>query len=243
MGGPRVVAIVQARVGSTRLPGKALLPLAGTPMVIHVLRRVMAVRGVDEVAVAIPDGAADDVLAAVVREAETDARLVRGPENDVLARYDLAATSTRAEVVLRITADCPMFSPAVGTRVLSAFVDCDYASNTQPRSFPRGLDTEVFSRDALAAAHQEASASAEREHVTPFIYRRPERFTLRNVTDTVDRSDLRWTVDTPEDLAFADAVYAALGPRFEMHDVLALLADQPYLAKINAGSLQKELGQ
>jgi spore coat polysaccharide biosynthesis protein SpsF len=241
IGGRRVVAIVQARVGSTRLRGKVLLPLAGTPMVAHVLRRTMLLPGVDEVAAAVPEGTDDDPLAALAKA--VGARVVRGPEDDVLARYDLAAAAADAEAVVRVTADCPLWSPAVGSRVLASFVGCDYSSNTQPRTFPRGLDTEVFTREVLRVAHREARDTVDREHVTPYIYRHPERFSTRNVSDSVDRSELRWTVDTPDDMAFARAVYQALGPSFEMHDVLALLAERPALGTLNSWVIQKPLGQ
>jgi spore coat polysaccharide biosynthesis protein SpsF len=241
IGGRRVVVIVQARVGSTRLPGKVLVPLAGIPMVVHVLRRAMLLDGADEVVAAIPDGAHDEPLA--VAAASVGVRVVRGPEDDVLSRYEVAAATSDAEVVVRVTADCPLWSPAIGSRVLGAFTVHECASNTRPRTFPRGLDTEVFSREALAIANREARDEVDREHVTPFLYRRPDRFPHRNVSDSVDRSEMRWTVDTPEDMAFVQAVYGALGPAFEMQDVLNLMDERPELAVINRAVVQKNLGQ
>ena len=235
----RVVAIVQARVGSTRLPGKVLMPLAGRPMVAHVLDRAAATVGVDAVAAAIPDLPEDDVLAAVCRR--SGVRVVRGSSEDVLSRYATAAGESEAEIVVRLTADCPLLSPLVSGEVLGRFEGCDYASNTLRRTYPRGLDTEVFSADALHAAHAEASGAAEREHVTPFIYRRPERFRLVEVLNDVDLSDLRWTVDTPDDFSFARAVYDALGAEFEVADVLALLERRPALRQLNASTQQKPL--
>lgn len=239
--GRRVVAIVQARVGSTRLPGKVLMPLAGRPMVEHVLHRAAAIDAVDEVVAGLPDLAEDDPLAEVARA--TGTRVVRGSADDVLGRYAAAAAASAAEIVVRITADCPLLSAEVSGRVLTAIADCDYASNTIVRTFPRGLDTEVFLREVLDSADAEARDPAEREHVTPFIYRHPDRFVLRQVTDALDRSALRWTVDTPEDMAFASAVYEALGALFEMRDVLSLLAERPELAAMNQGSVQKPLGR
>ena len=238
--GRRVVAIVQARVGSSRLPGKVLMPIAGRPMVEHVLHRADAIDAVDEVVAALPDIAEDDPLAEVVRA--TGTRVVRGSPGDVLARYAAAATASAAEIVVRITADCPLLSPEVSGRVLAAFADCDYASNTVVRTFPRGLDTEVFSRKALERAHAEARDPVEREHVTPFLYGHPDRFVLRQVIDALDRSALRWTVDTPADMAFVSAVYEELGACFEMRDVLALLTKRPELNALNQGSVQKPLG-
>ncbi len=240
IGGRRVVAIVQARVGSTRLPAKVLAPLAGHPMVAHVLRRAAQVEGVDEVVAAIPDLAEDDPQADVA--AAAGMRVVRGPAADVLGRYALAAAASGAEVVMRLTADCPLLSPRVSGRVLDAYEACDYVSNTLTRTFPRGLDTEVFSREALELAAGEATDDVAREHVTPFIYGHPERFVLRQLTDATDRSGLRWTVDTPEDMAFASRVYQALGEGFELDDVLALLDRQPEIGELNRHTVQKPLG-
>lgn len=236
----RVVAIVQARVGSTRLPGKVLMPLGGRPMVVQVLDRARLIAGVHEVVAAVPDLVEDDALAEAA--AAAGAKVLRGPADDVLERYSRAATASSADVVVRLTADCPLLSPQVSGLVLDQFRDCDYASNTLRRSYPRGLDTEVFGAQALDVAAREAVDPAEREHVTPFLYRRPERFRLREVVDATDRSAMRWTVDTPDDMALARAVYDALGSRFEMDDVLALLADRPELAELNRDSVQKPIG-
>lgn len=237
--GQRVVAIIQARVGSTRLPGKVLMPLAGQPMVAHVVARAREIVGVDAVVAAIPDLAEDDPLAAAA--AAAGAEVVRGPADDVLARYHGAAALAGADVVVRITADCPLLSPLVSGNVLAAFVDCDYASNTLRRTYPRGLDTEVLTTAALDTADREAADPIDREHVTPFIYRRPDRFRLRDVVADIDRSDLRWTVDTADDMAFATAVYDALGAAFEMDDVLELLQRRPALAELNRSSVQKPI--
>jgi len=239
IGGRRVVVIVQARVGSTRLPAKVLMPLAGRPMVEHVLRRAAAITGVDEVVAAIPDRADDDLLAEAVMA--TGMRLVRGSADDVLARYAAAAASADAEIVVRVTADCPFLSRVVSGGVLAGYVKCDYVSNTLERTYPRGLDTEAFSREALDTAQREARDRVDREHVTPFIYRHPNRFIVRQVLADVDRSALRWTVDTPEDMEFARAVYDALGSTFEMGEVLELLARRPELGDLNRDSVQKQL--
>ena len=234
-----VVAVVQARMGSTRLPGKVLMPLAGEPMVTHVLHRAQAISGVDTVVAALPDLTEDDVLAATCQR--SGALVIRGSAHDVLARYSKAAQATDAEIVVRLTADCPFLSPAISAHVLSRFGNCDYASNTLERTYPRGLDTEVFTRRALDTANREASHPTEREHVTPFIYRRPDRFALMSVRNDYDRSDHRWTVDTADDMTFAVAVYDSLGPQFEMEDVFSLLLRSPELRALNSSSQQKEL--
>ena len=213
------------------------MPLAGRAMVLHVLDRAMRIGGVDDVVAAIPDLAEDDRLAEAI---ESEGYMVsRGPSEDVLARYVVAAERSKAQVAIRLTADCPMLSPRVSGRVLDAFVDCDYASNTVVRSYPRGLDTEVLSVEALLLADSESTRPSEREHVTPFIYNHPERFTLRSLVDGVDRSGMRWTVDTPEDMAFAVSIYNELGAAFEMDNVLAFLECRPEIAGINRGIIQK----
>jgi spore coat polysaccharide biosynthesis protein SpsF len=239
MPGQRTVAVVQARMGSTRLPGKVLMPLAGRAMVLHVLDRAARIRGVNAVVAAIPDLADDDLLAETV--ASAGYAVSRGASDDVLARYGAAARQNNAEVIVRITADCPMLSPRVSGRVLDVFLGCDYASNTVERSFPRGLDTEVMTTEALNIAVREATKPSEREHVTPFIYNHPERFRLRFAVDGNDRSGLRWTVDTPEDMAFVTTIYDELGPDFEMEDALGLLQSRPELSRVDSPAIEKPL--
>lgn len=239
----RVVAIIQARMGSTRLPGKVLEPIGGRPMLAHVVERAMRIRGVDGAIVAIPDLAEDDVLAAAATELGTP--VVRGPADDVLARYVMAldAAGPATDAIVRITADCPLLSPSVSGRVVAALADADYASNTLDRTYPRGLDTEAIRADILRLAAHEARSAAEREHVTPFIWRRPERFRLGSVRDGVDRSHLRWTVDVPEDLEAVRAIHAELGPGpFDVEAILELLDRRPDLATMNAGVEQKRIG-
>ncbi|MGH2444662.1 MAG: cytidylyltransferase domain-containing protein [Candidatus Limnocylindria bacterium] len=236
----RTVVVIQARMGSTRLPGKVLAGIAGRPMIAHVLERARLIAGTDEVVVAVPDLPEDDQLAAAV--SALDARAIRGSAEDVLNRYITAMDATGATTVVRVTADCPLLSPRVASSVVAAHADgeVDYASNTLGRTYPRGLDTEAVAGSALRAAQRESTSPGEREHVTPFIWHRPERFRLRSVRADVDRSQLRWTVDEPADLAFVRAVHEELGPRpFEIEDVLALLKQRPGLAALNATVTQK----
>lgn len=236
----RTVAIIQARMGSTRLPGKVLSDIAGRPMIAHVIERADRIKGVDEVVVAIPDLIEDNRLAdAIIR---LDHRVIRGPADDVLERYVLAADATGAETIVRITADCPVLSPSISSAVVAAFVNdgVDYVSNTITRTYPRGLDTEVFGAESLRQAADEATSPSEREHVTPFIWRRPERFRLRSIRAPVDRSSLRWTVDTEDDLAFVRKIYAELhDDLFDTDEILTLLAMRPELVAINASVAQK----
>jgi spore coat polysaccharide biosynthesis protein SpsF len=242
----KVVAVIQARMGSTRLPGKVMAPVAGRPMIDHVIERVSRIPSVDEIVVATTAEPSDDPL--VDHLDGLGARVIRGSTTDVLARYWAAAESTRADAIVRVTGDCPLLSPGVAGRVVAAFLsepDCDYASNTLVRTYPRGLDTEVFSLAALSVANAEARSSADREHVTGFIWRQPNRFRLRGVAADVDHHTLRWTVDTAEDLALVRRIFDALDSRgqpFEYADVLALLERDPALATINEHVEQRAYG-
>ncbi|MBA3845738.1 MAG: glycosyltransferase family protein, partial [Planctomycetes bacterium] len=240
----RVVVIVQARMGSTRLPGKVLMDLAGRPMVEHVLRRARLIPGIDAVVLATTTRAEDDALAARCA-AGGWASVHRGPADDVLERYRLTAEAERADVVVRVTADCPLLSPAVSGMVVHRLLDAggalDYVTNTRTRSFPRGLDTEAFTMAALRAAAAEAVSPDEREHVTPFIWLRPQRFRIAEVVDTRDRSGLRWTVDAPADFTLASRLHEELRGRedFEYGDVLAVIERHPDWSDLNRDVEQK----
>lgn len=193
-------AIIQARMGSTRLPGKVLMDLAGKPVLRHVIDRVKLVPEIERIVVATSREQKDDVIAAKCRE--WGARVYRGDEKDVLDRYFKAAALHLMTVVVRITADCPLLDPAVVSKVIQEFKasGCDYASNVHPPSYPDGLDCEVMSITALQTAWDEAGSPFHREHVTPYLWQDSGRFGAVNVSSTGDTSSLRWTLDTPEDL-------------------------------------------
>lgn len=234
----RVVAIIQARMGSARLPGKILADIAGRPMIWRVVNRVRMAQTVDHVVVATTTGPADDEVAAYCLG--EGIACFRGSEDDVLDRYYQAARQFRADVVIRVTADCPFIDPGVIDHIVTAFGtgDCDYATNVIRYTYPHGLDTEVFSFAALEAAWHEAKQPSEREHVTPYIRNTPGRFRRLNVENETDLSglQLRWTVDEPADLAFARACYASLGDlaaTFGFRDLVALLEREPSLRAIN----------
>jgi spore coat polysaccharide biosynthesis protein SpsF len=205
------IAIIQARMTSSRLPGKVLASLAGRPMLAQQLARVKRMSSIDDIVVATTINADDDPVVALCRELHVGC--YRGDEHDVLSRYAEAAREAAADVVVRITADCPLLDPEVSDRVVDALdSDADYASNAVPRTFPRGLDTEALHRDVLERMHRMARSESAREHVTTFIrHERPELFELRNVEDEEDNSDLSWTVDTEEDFARVSALYEELG--------------------------------
>jgi len=243
MRSPRIVAIIQARLGSTRLPGKVLAPIAGRSMLARVCRRVARAVLVDEVLVATTDHVRDD---AVVDECRRlGVRVVRGSENDVLDRYYQAARAASADLIVRVTADCPLIDPGVIDRVVRAMLSRrgDYASNVLMRTFPRGLDTEVVTARALGRAWRDARESYERVHVMPYFYRHPEWFRLVSVTGSHELGHWRWTVDSPEDLAFIREIYQRMNgdDDFTWRDVRRLLENQTELADINGHVPQKQM--
>ena len=228
--------IVQARMGSTRLPGKILKPLGSMSALAQCLRRCAAIPGIDKVVCAIPEGEAE---APVVAEAERCGVLVaRGPSADVLKRYCLAARAAGADIVMRVTSDCPLIDPALCGRLLAKLRDegLDYCCNNLPPSWPHGLDAEVFRAAALFEAEDQATEPFDREHVTPWLRRAPHLKRGNIARGGADLSqECRWTLDYPEDYAFLAALFEKL-PReiVPMEDVLAVLDAHPELAEINA---------
>lgn len=201
-------AVIQARMGSTRLPGKVLMDLGGQPVLWHVIQRAAKVPELQKVVVATSKEPQDDIIAQRCKEWHVPC--YRGDEQDVLDRYWRAAALHCLHVVVRITADCPLLDPSVVSQVIQRFLTarCDYASNVHPPTYPDGLDCEVMTIEALEAAWAETGAGTpfEREHVTPYIWRNggssegAQQFFTANISSTGDYAHLRWTVDTPEDL-------------------------------------------
>jgi spore coat polysaccharide biosynthesis protein SpsF len=230
------LAIVQARMTSTRFPGKVLAPLFGEPMILRQLERVSRAQLIDVIVVATSTDATDDELVRVLEIAGY--RVFRGSLDDVLGRFIGAIDDFEAEsgqnvdVVVRLTADCPLASPSVIDGVIKAFreSDADYLSNTMTPTYPDGLDAEVVKTRVLREVGILAVDPPEREHVTLGVYRRTERYSISNLSDHRDNSNLRWTVDTPEDFAFVTGVYEELypsNPAFEYQDVLDYLGKYP----------------
>jgi spore coat polysaccharide biosynthesis protein SpsF len=259
----RTVAIIQGRMGSSRLPGKILLDIAGKPMIQHVIERTQRARTLEAVAVATTTDPSDDPVAAFA--VSMGIPCTRGSLHDVLDRYYSAAKTHAAEVIVRITADCPVIDPAVidetvkmvaePSSVLGLSSSVDFSCNRLPppfgRSFPIGLDVEVCTFAALERAWKESTATFHREHVMPYLYEgthlvprtshlaegtSPRGFRIAQLHHTPDYGTLRWTVDTPEDLAFIREIFARLGgkPDFTWHDVLEIVQKEPELAQINA---------
>ncbi len=222
----KTIVLVQARMGSARLPGKVMRPIAGKPMVDWVLSRASRASSVDRVVLATSDSQRDDALAAHV--GAQGYAVERGSEDDVLSRFASAALAQAADVVVRITADCPLMDPGLIDAVvdLRSREDADYASNTDPATFPDGLDVEVFVADALYRAARDATERRDREHVTPFLRREP--FHRVSLTHETNLSVIRWTVDEAADLVVVDRLARALGgDDFSWLEALAVWQERP----------------
>jgi glutamate-1-semialdehyde 2,1-aminomutase/spore coat polysaccharide biosynthesis protein SpsF len=229
-------AIVQARMGSSRLPGKVMMDLAGKTVLQHVLERCARIPGIDAVVCAIADEAESGLLAEVAQR--SGAGVFVGPVCDVLARYQSAARLAKADVIVRVTSDCPLVDPVVCGQVVALRMEsnADYACNILPRSYPKGLDCEVFTTATLELAATAATKPSDREHVTQWMLRAPELRRANLSSGDESLASLRWTLDYSEDLGFLQKVYALLPQRMAlMEDVLALLKSYPELSAINAG--------
>jgi spore coat polysaccharide biosynthesis protein SpsF len=229
-------------MGSTRLPGKVLKDIEGETVLARVVNRLRRARLITEFLVATTDLAADDAIVNECRRLSVS--VSRGDRDDVLDRYYRAAQLTKADVIVRITSDCPLIDAELTDKTIAAFLEArpDYASNSLVLSYPRGLDTEVMSFAALGRAWKEARKPYEREHVTPYIYQHPTEFKLLSVTNDVDHSGERWTLDTPEDLEFVRAIYSRFGgDAFLSGDVFDLLNREPGLRELNRSVVQKAL--
>lgn len=245
----KVAVIIQARMGSTRLPGKVMKYLGNKTILEHVVLRIKKAQGIDEIIIATSTLAPDDLIC------EEAARLnvvcYRGSEEDVLARYYEAAKLHHADIVVRITSDCPFMDPQLLTAMLKFFhkekltnKKIDYLSNCINRTFPRGLDIEIFTFIALEKAYLEATLTYEREHVTPYILHHTTLFNLQNYLNQQDFSTYRWTLDTEEDWQFMTAVYQKLCREkdfFTTQELLTLLEQEPWLVEINQKVKQKEI--
>jgi spore coat polysaccharide biosynthesis protein SpsF len=239
----KIAAIIQARMGSTRLPGKIMLDLGGETVLARVVRRLRRARLIGEIVVATTHSESDQ---AIVRECQRlQVRVFRGQGDDVLDRYYQAAQKLRVEAIVRITSDCPLIDPEITDNTIRSFLNRrpDYASNALQRTYPRGLDTEIMTSDALGRAWRNARMPYQRAHVTPYIYENPNEFDILRVTGDDDQSSHRWTLDTAEDLAFIRAVYCRMGNEddFSWRDILLLLNREPELVELNCNVMQKAL--
>ena len=238
-----ILAILQARLSSTRLPGKVLKPILGMPMLLRQIERVRRARGIDRLVLATSDDPSDDAIEKLCRE--NDIECFRGNLNDVLDRFYQAAKAVKPDYVVRLTGDCPLIDPEIIDRVIRHGIDgkFDYASNTIKPTFPDGLDVEVFRFGCLETSWREATLPSQREHVTPFIHQQPGRFKIGNYAGAQNLSHLRWTVDETLDFELIKQIYESLYPAkpdFDTNDVLALLDRRPELKTLNTAHERNE---
>jgi spore coat polysaccharide biosynthesis protein SpsF len=244
----KVVGILQARMGSTRLPGKVLMQAAGMSLIRHMVDRVRRATRLDELWLATSVDPANDPLADEIDS--TGIPVFRGSEGDVLSRFAAVAEKTGADWIVRLTGDCPLHDPEIIDAVIGYAVDHadrpDYVCNSLRPTYPDGLDVEVFTRDALSRAAREATTPLQREHVTPFIHRHhdgPGPFRVGHYLGPADFSHLRWTVDEPEDYQVVKEIFDALypvNPHFGWLDVLALVTRRPELIVGNSRVVRNE---
>jgi len=241
----RTVAISQARMGSTRLPGKVLMDLSGEPMLARVVERTRRARTVDEVVVATSTLPADDRIARLCESREW--ACFRGSELDVLDRYYQAALRFGAEVVVRVTSDCPLIDPELIDQhvqtLLERISETDFVTNMLQQSFPLGLAVEAMPIDVLARMNRMSRTSELREHVTTLAYERPEWFRIQHIRDAIDLSEMRWTVDTAEDLEFVRRIFAHFGhDHFKWEEVLPVLDEHTEWSDINRAAVTRAAG-
>jgi spore coat polysaccharide biosynthesis protein SpsF len=238
-----VVAVIQARMGSSRLPGKVLIQVQGRSLLEHLVVRLRLCAALDAICVATTSDPSDDAVAAEAQR--LGVACVRGSVEDVLSRFETAAAFTNAATVVRVTGDCPLMDPAEVARVVKGFAAqaLDYAANQLPGQLklPLGYAVEVMTREALQRAHRQATAPYAREHVTPYLYEQPGRFRTAWIEPEIDAADLRVTVDTPADLAVVQAVFEGLGPQasLSIQAVVAWLRAHPQVAQLNQAVVQK----
>jgi spore coat polysaccharide biosynthesis protein SpsF len=238
-----IVAVLQARVSSSRLPGKVLMPILGRPMLALQIERIRRARRIDKLVVATSTEAIDDPLGPLCESAGV--LLARGSLDDVLDRVYRAAAAHAPDHLVRLTGDCPLTDPEVIDEIIRVHLEIgsDYTSNTLTPTYPDGLDAEVARFPAFEQAWRHARLRSEREHVMPYLYNHPETFRLHNVADAVDRSAMRWTVDEPADFRFVRSVYEALypdNPAFVSDDIYRLLEREPALGALNANFKRNE---
>lgn len=241
----KVVAIIQARMGSSRLPGKVLKDIAGKPMLGRVVERTQKAKMIDEVVIATTLDTSDDAVAEFCCSVRI--QCFRGSVFDVLDRFYQAARSFTADIVVRLTGDCPLLDPELIDKAIVELEsnNLDFAANRLPppwkRTYPVGLDVEVCTFAALERAWKEAEKPFEREHVMPYLYDEKDRFRVSVLEADEDHSDQRWTVDTPEDLELMRKVYGYFKniKAFSWKDVLDYFKEHPELSRINAGASQK----
>ncbi|MBI1911712.1 MAG: glycosyltransferase family protein [Deltaproteobacteria bacterium] len=237
-----VIAIVQARMSSTRLPGKVMKEICGKPILWHVVNRLKSAKLVDDIVIATTTEASDNVIENWCNDNNVFCH--RGSLNDVLERYYEAARKFNASTIVRITADCPLLDPSLVDSIIKKFSLGGYDHvSVDSNSFPDGLDAEVFPFEALEEAHLNAKLASEREHVTPYIWKNPQIFRLSGVKSPLDLSGMRWTVDDEKDFRLVTEIYEGLkdeGFVFPMSTIVRFLHNNPQLLEINSMTMRNE---
>lgn len=241
-----VLAIIQARMGSTRLPGKILKQVNGKALLAYQLERVRQSKCIDKIVIATTIDQKDEPIVEFCVQYGVD--YYRGSENDVLARYYEAAEQFDGDIIVRLTSDCPIIDPVVIDETIQYYMDhaseFDYVSNTIERTYPRGLDTEVFSNKALKKSYEEATLERDREHVTAYMYSNPQFFRIGSISNSLNFGKHRWTVDTEEDFRLVELILTNLyseNKLFYMKDVIYLLDKHPEWVQLNSHIEQKKL--
>lgn len=241
----RIVAIIQARMGSTRLPGKILKKVNNRPLLSYQIERLQQSQYIDELVIATTIKKQDDLIVEFCKE--NSISYFRGSETDVLARYYEAASAFKAHAIVRITSDCPILDVQIVDKTIQHFIEngnFDYVSNTVERTYPRGLDTEIFSFEALEKAYNEALLERDREHVTAYFYTNPNVFSIGHIKNDMDYSKYRWTVDTEEDFELIKKIIQALyskNKHFTLEDTVNVMEENISWFNINAHIEQKKL--
>jgi spore coat polysaccharide biosynthesis protein SpsF len=242
----KVGAIIQARMGSTRLPGKVMKELGGGTVLSHVIERVSQSKKIDEIIVATTNHDNDNLIEKEARK--KGVKVFRGGEKDVLERYYHASKINKLDIIVRITSDCPLIDPFIIDEILDYYLKGNYnlvtnaGSNSSQRTYPRGLDTEVFSFEILEEAFLNAKENYQREHVTPYIYEHDNK--IHYIKNTIDYSKYRWTLDTEDDYELISRVYKKLYKRkhdFYLPDIIEVFKQEPTLFFINAHVEQKDV--
>lgn len=240
----KVLAIVQARMGSSRLPGKVLKQVNGKSLLLHQVDRLKKCQKIHQIVIATTIKPEDDQIVKLCENNDID--FFRGSEDDVLERYYETRKNFGGEVIVRLTSDCPLIDPNVVDGTIQFFLDntFDYVSNTIERTFPRGLDTEVFSKEVLEVAFNNATLVRDREHVTAYVYSHPEKFNVGMYKDECDYSFYRWTVDTEEDFQLIKKIFEAYKGEEEKLNysaIITLMENNPEWKKINEHIEQKKI--
>ena len=238
----KITVMIQVRSGSTRLPKKALKKIEGKPIIWHMINRVKKIKSAEQIILITTQKEEDRIFLKIAKE--NGILAFQGSEHDVLDRHYQCAIKHDADPILRITSDCPLIDPSLVEKMLEIFLknNYDYVTNREPPTFPDGLDTEIIAFSTLKKIARYAKMNSEREHVTPYITKNPNKFKIYNYRNKKDLSHLRWTVDEKQDLAFVKKIYFQMRPKtlFSTNAVLKILVKNPSLLKINQGILRNE---